>query len=277
MYIWILLATIMIGLSFFNLSPRPDKENAYTEVKASTAVTRFKLENMAMTRFMQCEVLLGLHTNDWDSGSSPFQVTMDSRFQYSVNGENITVAPQDSLPIGYNASAADVSAQHYLYCMDSPLEQSGSAIAEECHFGSDIFPTYMISFAPIPNRWLSKDGNNTPLPVFLKYLSDETKFSGVAGYTKCNGTTCELIGVASHRAVVYLENPEDQTVPTKVETGQIAKNSPIWANPQFNSMCGAVNKPCMFMYRKMPTTDEKAYCRNLLMPETTIPETNATE
>ena len=103
MYIWILLATIMIGLSFFNLSPRPDKENAYTEVKASTAVTRFKLENMAMTRFMQCEVLLGLHTNNWDSDKSPFQVTMDSSFQYTVNGESITVTPQDSLPIGYVA------------------------------------------------------------------------------------------------------------------------------------------------------------------------------
>ena len=168
MYIWILLATIMIGLSFFNLSPRPDKENAYTEVKASTAVTRFKLENMAMTRFMQCEVLLGLHTNNWDNGRSPFQITMNSSFQYSVNGNNITVRPQDSLPIGYNASAVSVNAQHFLYCMNSPLEVETSAILDKCQFGSDVYPTYMISFAPIPERWLSKDGNNTPLRSYAR-------------------------------------------------------------------------------------------------------------
>ena len=43
MYIWILLATIMVAFSFYNISPRADKENYINEAKTSIIVNRFKM------------------------------------------------------------------------------------------------------------------------------------------------------------------------------------------------------------------------------------------
>lgn len=273
MYIWILLATIMIGLSFFNLSPRPDKEDAYTEIKASTIVTRFKLENAALVRFLQCDTLLYLHTNNWDAGSPPYRVSVDSSdasyftFAYSVKGKTVTLRPEDSLPIGYDAGAAVLDAgqtmHHYLYCMDRPLEQSGAHIMSPCQYGSVEHPVYMVSFARIPSRWLSKaeNDNNAPLPVFLRYLADETKFNGVAGYTECSNGHCVLKGVAAQKAL--LQDNVNGVVYT-----QISPDSPLWSiNEDFNTTCGSANTPCMFMYKMMPVADENAFCRQTILQD----------
>lgn len=282
MYIWILLATIMIGLNFFNLSVRPDKEGSYTEVKASSIVTRFKLENMALVRFLQCETLLRLHTDNWDAGSPPYRFSVDSTdttnyktFTYYPPNQNLITPehselvfkPEDSLPAGYQGDAAVLDngqvMHHYLYCMDRPLEHSGAHVMSPCQYGSVEHPVYMVSFAQIPSRWLTKDGRNAPLPVFLRYLSDEKKFSGVAGYTECSSGHCVLRGVAAQKAP--LQESESGVVYT-----QISPDSPLWSiNGDFNETCGAANTPCMFMYQKMPTTDEKSYCRRLLLQDFT--------
>ncbi len=65
MYIWILLATIMVALAFFNVSPRVDKEHALNEIRAATVTNRFKAEHEAMLKTMECEIMYG-QNNGWD-------------------------------------------------------------------------------------------------------------------------------------------------------------------------------------------------------------------
>lgn len=294
MYIWILLATIMIGLNFFNLSVRPDKDGAYAEVKASVNVTRFKLENMAVARFLQCETLLRLHSTPaagtstanlssaWDSGAPPYKINLfagdevktasDYRelgyfeFKYEADEEIIEVKPADALPQGYSGGVADVKPYHFIYCMDRPIEQSGARVLNECRYGSVLYPTYVVSFAEIPGRWLSHSVDRAPLPVFVKYLSDETSFSGVAGYTYCDEGTgkCALKGLRATKATIQITEETDSISNSDfIQENAIDENSVIWQNSKFQEICGDTNTPCMLMYKMMPTTDEKAYCRKM--------------
>lgn len=69
MYIWILLATIMVALSFFNVSPRSDKDHALNEVRAATVTNRFKIEHAAMLKTMECEIIYQKNLGCWDSDS----------------------------------------------------------------------------------------------------------------------------------------------------------------------------------------------------------------
>lgn len=71
MYIWILLATIMVALSFYNVSPRADKDHALNEVRAATVSNRFKIEHKAMLKTMECEIMYQRNDGCWDSVSSP--------------------------------------------------------------------------------------------------------------------------------------------------------------------------------------------------------------
>lgn len=70
MYIWILLATIMVALSFYNVSPRADKDHALNEVRAATVSNRFKIEHKAMLKTMECEIMYQRNSGCWDSSSS---------------------------------------------------------------------------------------------------------------------------------------------------------------------------------------------------------------
>lgn len=67
MYIWILLATIMVALSFYNVSPRADKDHALNEVRAATVSNRFKIEHKAMLKTMECEIMYQRNSGCWDA------------------------------------------------------------------------------------------------------------------------------------------------------------------------------------------------------------------
>ncbi len=264
MYIWILLATIMVALSFFNLSPRQDKENSFSEIKVASIVSRFKVENLAVARYLQCDTILRLHTNNWDASAPPYSIDIKQadpfNFKTAYQGINYP-SLQEVLPIGYKANEASLNAKHYLYCMDRQLEVAGAQQLDECRFGSAQYPTYVVSFAQIPDRWLSKDGSNTPLPAFVQFLSDKSHFGGIAGYTECDADyTCKLKGGGARHLVADID--DDTKGSEGISVNLIDRNSTIWQNTKFRELCGQ-NIPCMFMYRKMPTTDEKAYCRKI--------------
>ncbi len=277
MYIWILLATIMVAFSFYNLSPRQDKDNAFSEIKASSLVSRFKIENAAIVRLFQCDTILRLHTGSWDTNlkyapnQAFYKIDLNNFHYFDV----YNLKPENVMPTGYKPNVVTLDVKNYLYCMDRRLENSEAKIMEECSFGSVVHPTYAISFARIPERWLTKDGTNTPLPAFVKFLADETQFAGVAGYTDCDMTGCDLKGVNARKSELWTheshyyvdENGNVIESPTVVYEAtdyvSIDHNSVIWNNPDFRTECGQ-NKPCMFMYKIMPTTDERSYCRKLL-------------
>ena len=264
MYIWILLATIMVALSFFNLSPRQDKDNSFSEIKVASLVSRFKVENLAVTRYLQCDTILRLHTNNWDASAPPYlvDITKPDPFEFKNAYTGISYPSlQDVLPIGYRPNAVALEAFHYLYCMDQPIENAGAQSLDECRFGSIQYPTYVISFASIPSRWLSKDGTNTPLPAFVNFLTDSAKFGGIAGYVECDADEgCAMKGGAARHASIDID--DDTKITEEVKVSLIPRNSVIWQNSKFQEVCGTGN-PCMFMYRMMPTTDQKSYCRQI--------------
>ena len=269
MYIWILLATIMTALSFFNLSPRYDKDNAFSEIKASSLVTRFKTENNAVVKTYKCENIRKLHTNEWDGVGNK----IGNRACYKVNFPDVDfgyIKLTDNLPIGYDSEAVGLTVYHYIYCMDRQVEEEGAEVLNECRFGSNVYPTYAVSFAQIPTRWLSKqafedaDGNALevePLPAFVKYLSDETGIGGVAGWTECSVGGCSLKGLESRKANVIVD--DEHNVNENLEYGHIDYNSPLWENEDFKTVCRA-NTPCMFIYKVIPNYDEGTYCTTIV-------------
>ena len=267
----------MISLSFFNLSPRPDKDDAYLEAKASSIVTRLKMENLAVARFLQCEVQLKLHSipenksSAWDASTPPYEVVLDSNsdkyfeFKYPNSGNPKIIKPTDALLPGYVVNSND-KIYHFVYCLDKPIEESGANIQTPCIYGSTKKPAYVVSFAPIPSRWVSKI-DHSPLPTFLGYLSEEDKFGGAAGYTKCSSqNNCQLLGMASHSAKVE-KIKVDGSETIKKSYIKIAADSPIWSNNTFMGEelnCTANNNPCMLIYRPLRETGGKNYCRELI-------------
>jgi hypothetical protein len=222
------------------------------------------VENLAVTRYLQCDTILRLHTNNWDASYPPYFVDIKQAdpFDFKNAYEEVNYPSlQEVLPIGYKANDTALSAKHYVYCMDRQLEAAGAQILDKCRFGSVQYPTYIISFAQIPDRWLSKDGSNTPLPAFVQFLSDKAHFGGIAGYTECDADyTCKLKGGGARHIVA---NIDDATkISEGVSVNLIDRDSIVWRNTEFRNLCGQ-NKPCMFMYRMMPTTDEKSYCRKI--------------
>ena len=274
MYIWILLATIMVALSFFNLSPRRDKDNAYNEIKTATIINRFRLENNAVVRLLQCETLMNMHTKGWDSGDAPYKIELTTTDDEGNTVSNDAfdfeyTSPAENLPVGYQADP-NFQIYHYVYCLDIPAENrnpdtgAAPAIMRPCQYGSAVHPTYVVSFAVIPMRFLAKNAAAgelpEPLPMFVKYLADETKGQGIAGWLDCNAAgTCELKGNASYQVTNLINDETNEAVGNK--RGVLPPNSVLFNNPDFAATC-LTTQPCMFLYRKMPTTDERAYCRH---------------
>ena len=276
MYIWILLATIMVALSFFNLSPRRDKDNAYSEIKAATTINRFRLENNAVVRLLQCETLMNMHTKNWDSGNAPYKIelSVDDGSGNLVSNDAFDfeyTSPAENLPVGYQADP-NFQIYHYVYCLDMPAESRNEdngalpQVMHPCQYGSAVHPTYVVSFAVIPMRYLSKNGAAgqlaEPLPMFVKYLADETKGQGIAGWLDCSGAgTCELKGNSSYQVTNVINDATNEAVTNKL--GVLPPNSVLFNNPDFH-VC-LTDQPCMFLYRKMPTTDERASCRHRMI------------
>ncbi|MBR1825714.1 MAG: hypothetical protein IJ770_03915 [Alphaproteobacteria bacterium] len=85
MYIWILLATIMVAMTFFNVSPRVDKEHALNEIRAATVTNRFKAEHEAMLKTMECEIMYNRNNGCWDTENRGMGCTSSTPRQ-SANG-----------------------------------------------------------------------------------------------------------------------------------------------------------------------------------------------
>lgn len=273
MYIWILLATIMVALSFYNLSPRSDKENVFSEIKTATIINRFRIENNAVTRLLQCETMMNMHsgTPQWDAGNAPYKIELTT----SGSGGTVTfndaldfgyTSPEENLPVGYQPDQ-NFQIYHYVYCLDYTAETPGAAVMHPCQYGSTVHPTYVVSFALIPMRYLVKnaaaDGTIDPLPMFGKYLADETKGQGFAGWVTCNAAgTCEFKGASSYQVKNVINDDANESVQNLRNI--LPTNSVFFNNADFRNVC-LTTQPCMFLYRKMPTTDENAYCRHKMI------------
>ena len=267
MYIWILLATIMVALSFFNLSPRADKADAVAEIKATTLLNRFKIEHVALFKTFECESVLHIDSlqnaasgeGGWTSGTQNHSVEID--VPADENGEVPDLGYMkyaDNLPIGYDLSISPIArtVKHAVLCLTKPLEDNQAEYANCFNTGY----RYMLSYAPIPDRWLSKtqaeDENIKPLPMLTNFMSDEG-FSGVLyGWTECDDDGCVLHGVSTVKREVQRQNGRVNNVKYK----NISKDSLVWNDENFSNTC-KTGIPCLFAYTRMSNNDKGSYCR----------------
>ena len=169
MYIWILLATIMVALSFFNLSPRSDKGNAVNEIKATSLLNRFKIEHVAIYKTMECDAVLHVdslqnpstHTGGWTEGSDENSIVLDVSKTSGAKPDLGYIKFSDNLPIGYDLSTSPVAqnVKHTILCLSKPLEDPDTEYR-------NCFSTgyrYMISYMQI--RRCKKRGK--PLSRYL--------------------------------------------------------------------------------------------------------------
>ena len=252
MYIWIFLATIMIALSFFNLSPRQDKDNALSEIKAASVVNRFKAEHNAAARTMECEVALKMNTQSWrqDYNFSAIELTDDI-----LNNIGYT-SWADNLPIGYQVNDAQ-KVKHAIYCLSNRIDKSDNAFID-CNNSEFI---YVVSYIKIPENWLTKNNAEgqmpTPIPAFNNLLAKGTSLKNPYGWTSCtlgeeDALSCVMSGAGAKNVIYDTETGTSMFVVLPPE-------SVAWQNDAFKADC--TTEPCLFSYQLMKTHDVNDHCK----------------
>lgn len=289
MYIWILLATIMVALSFFNTSPREDKASVFTEIKASTFINRFRAEHTGYFRTLECDILY--NSNRYENSIIPIQKSDVENLGYTSLASN--------LPIGYNEKDNGQVIYHGIYCFDKDLREEGAALTN-CNTAAQ---RYLFSFSGISERWTSKAKYSitlpdtvtasssgivveisAPVPAFSNYLAKELHGIKNTGWMYCANNKCYLVGRSSiqtlydkNAAKNKYEQKEDGTYGIKNEGGAnsvkdtnrhkyIALHLPA-ANSlgsDFMDTCSNNGMPCMFSAEKFKTTDIGGHCRGLM-------------
>lgn len=265
MYIWILLATIMVALSFLNTSPREDKAGVFTEIKAATVVNRFRAEHLAFYRGTECEMIYNWNSGNYDI---PYECTKNN---------NCLSKMEDNLPLGYDITS--IQSTHAIYCFDDNI-QNGANL-KKCSSDEGSKNKYAISFAKIPERWYSKteteitipEGESSrtvkmvaPTPNFTNYLAKELSGVKNMGWMWCEGTgstaKCHLVGRTAIQ-IVYEKKPQNAK-------GSIAKYVSFVfpkvfyigsdnASKAFQKKC-MQGEPCLFAFDKYRNADVSGHC-----------------
>lgn len=289
MYIWILLATIMVALSFFNTSPREDKASVFTEIKASTFINRFRAEHTGYFRTLECDIIY--NSNRYENSIIPIKKSDVENLGYTSLASN--------LPIGYNENDNGQVIYHGIYCFDKDLREEGAALTN-CNTAAQ---RYLFSFSGISERWTSKakysitlpdtvtassSGKvveiSAPVPAFSNYLAKELHGIKNTGWMYCADNKCYLVGRSSiqtlydkNAAKNKYEKKEDGTYGIKNEGGAnsvkdtnrhkyIALHLPAADSlgSDFMDTCSNNGMPCMFSAEKFKTTDIGGHCRGLM-------------
>lgn len=289
MYIWILLATIMVALSFFNTSPREDKASVFTEIKASTFINRFRAEHTGYFRTLECDIIY--NSNRYENSIIPIQKSDVENLGYTSLASN--------LPIGYNEEDNGQVIYHGIYCFDKDLREERAALTN-CN--TTAAQRYLFSFSGISERWTSKakysitlpdtvtasySGEvveiSAPVPAFSNYLAKELHGIKNTGWMYCANNKCYLVGRSSIQTL-YDKNAAKNEYEQKADGTYGIKKS--GTNPakdtdrnkyialhlpaadslgsDFKDTCSTNGMPCMFSAEKFKTTDTSGHCRGLM-------------
>jgi len=264
MYIWILLATLMVALSFFNLSPRQDKDHAINEIKAATVVNRFKAEHMAILKYMECEIVKQTNNQYWDdSGGVRTSASLPVEIKYG--GKDDTAEPYLSytkvscyLPKGYDYSSS-LKVKHFIYCLDGRPEESGERHFVACDETRD---RYLVSYVQIPDKWLSHEDiaqeKHIPTPLFMGFVSKYTSSGSTYGWTDCVDGSCVLRGYSSRSGRYNRDENKTQIY----EYTLLSEKSILWSEANKENNCKA--HPCLFAYSRMPVADVADHCYKIM-------------
>lgn len=268
MYIWILLATFMVMLSFFNMSPREDKANIFSEIKASAYINRFRAEHIAFSRTWDCEILYNGNGADYESISSK-ELTQDD-FGYTSLKEN--------LPIGYDMESQTYNIEHDLYCFDDDLRKNTTDHTVQMKNCKDSNHRYLFSYVRIPERWVSKTpikisyGGSSepveiiaPLPAFTNYLAKDLNGMKNTGWMWCDERECHWAGRSSIQTL-YDSSSANTESKTKyvnfIFPSDIFSDGAAGNTGNFASTCA--NDLCLFSFEKFKSTDTGGHCRGLM-------------
>ena len=309
MYIWILLATIMVALSFFNVSPRADKEHALNDIKAATVVNRFKAEHAAMLKTFNCEFLFRQPNPDWDPfisfdvGRTSNTKAVDiSKYNPSAleagdtlrelkrnevyGGSKPYTKFTDHLPMGYKLDKSKKYKQdkihHMIFCLKKDATEAKDASdfiscqSTDASIAKLAYHRYLVSYARISDRWISKDETKTPLPTLVNMLSKTPGSTAVIGWTDCTTPEegCILRGNEAYTNASEMEYTDETYTDIKTGTEQkVQKPIPIilppdalfWKDDEFKDTCNA-QSPCLFAYEVFPFVDTACHCWNMLHP-----------
>lgn len=290
MYIWILLATIMVALSFFNTSPREDKASVFTEIKASTFINRFRAEHTGYFRTLECDIIY--NSNRYENSIIPVQKSDVENLGYTSLASN--------LPIGYNEEDSGQVIYHGIYCFDKDLREEGAALTN-CNTAAQ---RYLFSFSGISERWTSKTKYSVtlpdtvtknyrgevveisaPVPAFSNYLAKELHGIKNTGWMYCADNKCYLVGRSSIQTL-YDKNAAKNEYEQKADGTYGIKKGGSETNPvkdtdrnkyitlhlpeadslgsDFMNTCSTNGMPCMFSAEKFKTSDTSGHCRGLM-------------
>lgn len=283
MYIWILLATFMVALSFFNLSPRPDKDHALNEIKAATIVNRFKAEHKAMVKTIECELIKQSDNNNWDGDEyNRTSATGAVELPHNINLPYTKFACH--LPIGYQENSNVVSSTHLLFCLKHPIEQDNNYTASPingqtaeadsvgpngyvaCNQTATNYSRYIVSFAPIEGKWLAKNGTKVPVPMLISFLSKNTSSGTVFGWTECDNDGCMLHGVSAKGGRLAWNSVRDADGNKQqfFQYLQLGKNAIFWNNAKFRKTCIEDNPTCLFSYELAAVSESADHCDDMI-------------
>lgn len=221
MYIWVLLATLMVALNFYNLSPRRDLENVYNETRVVTLANRFRHEHLAFMQATECEMIgtnraessfTGLYGNDAETADGGLTITYTNK--------------KKNLPIGYQLDHEQFDKiSHNIICVDED-----EITPKSCKEADKI---YAISFVPLDDRWINKklvlkeiDGSTpgdpsddvsvlAPVSTLTNYLAKAAARTRSTGWTWYDGSDYHLEGFANS----YNIDVEKEEVPEIDESG----------------------------------------------------------
>lgn len=263
MYIWILLATIMIALSFFNLSPRADKEGVFAEVKAESLVSRFRTEHSAFSRVAECKLV-------HDIKIPGMGVSKVSKFDPS-DGVDKYIWENRSLPIGYDYEHSDLNVYHYTFCLERDLFKGGSPVLDECTDEranpNNRAYRYSVSFAPLPARWRSKiAGEVETVPILNSALSKQHVKGSVLGLLNCSmdETSGEASDCLFSGSRAYIQKKEEGAVYLSFTPDSGTGNDfyeVLFSNGDFKENCAG--NICFFAVHRLSNIDVDGHCEAL--------------
>lgn len=307
MYIWILLATIMVALSFFNVSPRADKEHALNDIKAATVVNRFKAEHEAMLKNFNCEILFRMNTADqssvkWDGTSDDQNYRTSATGAVDISAFNPAAVDsgavrklwytdfKDHLPLGYliGSRSAGYSMDknqihHMVVCLKKDATEATSdsdfiaCNSTDTTYSKLAYHRYLVSFARIKDRWITHDETPTPLPTLVNLLSKTPGSTAVFGWTDCATSSqgCLLRGQEAFTNASEMVYTDETYVDQKTGTTQkvqkpvpiILPSNAIFWKNSVFKQTCTASNPCLFAYEVFPFVDTACHCWNMVHPD----------
>ena len=256
MYLWIIVATFMLALFYYNLSVRPDVDRSYMETKAQTVIAKFKIQHNAFIRYLDSQKVPAS-----GAPSDPQFVSYIPGFGYN-NGslfncdeqeaETVQERIENYFPMGYTPDEGTYSK---VFCFEpTPLSDLGytdyelncnnpSVMADDTCCSVPYVKVYAVSWTQIPSRWLNRSGK--PVTDMMSVMSKSDGYGRNFGYV----TTTDDFDVPVISGGIKLTS---QSGPEE-EPYQVIYTA-ITNDEEYKQTCE--NSPCLIAIHKVQNREE---------------------